>query len=372
MSFTENRSKTAVISLYPVTVTGGGENYTKNCALSISKTDGFCDLFYPRKAEIGNSITHIFQCSVFSEKGLISENEITFRGLLQKISSYEFIWIHQYLSYPEIYDILISTNSSQKVLFTNLGLEMNAADFWCRYEKFPNHFFVEVSSFSASRARKYIKNASFEYGGIWENDLKHFLEILPSKKKNRFVSIGRVLPHKAFEITIEALAKYQHLDILGPKNIHPTYQKMLNLRSIFKDVNFLGYISEDKKLKILAESIALIASSSSKTLSGKACENSELLGLVILEAIVAGTLPITSCQPAFQEIMTKFQLSDLIYPERDVATLREKMDFVSQLSLERYLEYLENARAILVESFLWDNYWPRVQNALSKTVISLP
>jgi glycosyltransferase involved in cell wall biosynthesis len=361
-----NKPSVALVSLHPVTVVGGGENYTKNCAKCIASFDGKCDLFYPVKDLCSGKMSHEFRCSTFSQSEDIQTFDLTFTELLNTLSGYQIVWIHQYLAYPEVYNILLSTHARQSVVFTNHGLEMNANDFWHRYEKFPNHVFLEVSDFSASRTKKYIKDAAFVYGGIWKEDLDKYSGISSPKRTDHFVAIGRVLPHKGFEISVSALNRKQHLDVLGPKNIHSTYQKFLTILSLFKDVKFLGHVTEEQKLKVLVESTALIASSASKTISGRECENSELLGIVILEAIAAGTLPIASFQPAFKEIMTTFQLTEFLYPERDSASLRQKIEFVNRLSLEQYSHYIEKARSILAEHFLWDDYWPRVQKVLSK------
>ncbi|MDB9525409.1 glycosyltransferase [Oscillatoria sp. CS-180] len=302
---------------------------------------------------------------MFNQKNLEHSFELAFSEVLKSISKYKRVWIHQYLAFPEVYNILASISSNQSVLFTNHGLELNESDFWNRYEPSPNHLFVEVSNFSSQRTKRHVNNVMFEYAGIWRSDLDTLCNQAYSDKSTFFVSVGRILTHKAFDVTIRALRTDQVLKIIGSKNQHSLYQIFLISLSLFKDVIFLGELPEQEKFQVLSQAIALIASSSSQSLSGRPRENSELLGIVVLEAIMAGTLPITSNQSAFKELMEFFDLTDFIYRERDVSDLRRKMEFTLGLDDDCYGEKIQRAQYLLRERFAWDDYWSRIRKRLN-------
>jgi glycosyltransferase involved in cell wall biosynthesis len=355
-----------LISLFPISSTGGGENYTLNCAKAISiDGDIECYLVAPKEgAFVGDKSRTRFH-QIFTKKKLlkgkiVSETSENFKGILHEVCSYDIVFIHQYLAGIAVYDLMSLIHNKQNLILTNLGFEENSEDFWIRYQKLPNHLFLEISDYAAMRSKKYTDNVSYIYGGVWLNQLEKSYSLNKLNKKNNFVSVGRVLPHKSFEVAIDALLPEQQLVIVGPLG-DESYIKYLTMKSRSKNVLITGKIISSERDSIINSSLALIANSATNTYSNHKFEHSELLGLVILEALVNNTLPITSSQAALKEVMNVLNLTTFIYPERESSDLRKLMGYVVSLSEEDYLNLIEQAKEIIKAEFLWDDYWLRLK-----------
>ncbi|MEH1822522.1 MAG: glycosyltransferase [Nostoc sp.] len=372
MSTNKENARALVFSLLPLKKTGGGENYTLNCAISISASGIECDLVSPCEREFvyDRSLGRFyrqFNITTIIGGNISYEKQESFREILSKVAYYDTVCIHQYLGNISIYDLILLTHSEQYVIFTNLGFEENAIDFWIRYNHLPNHFFIEISKYSADRFKKYTNNISYVYAGAWKKQLEKISTIrFTEKNKNKFVSVGRILPHKAFEVAIDAVGKNENLVLVGPYSENDYYKKYLNTKSSGKNVYLTGEILSSERDSIIASSIALIANSTSITYQSQKFENSELLGLVIIEALLNNTLPITSSQPALKEVMGVINLKDFVYTERDSKSLRKILKSVISLSEAEYIKFIEQAIKIVEDKFLWDNYWLRVEDEIAQ------
>ncbi|QSJ18557.1 glycosyltransferase family 4 protein [Nostoc sp. UHCC 0702] len=370
MYINQNNPRTLVFSLLPLKKTGGGESYTFNCANSISTSGIDCDLVAPVEGNFirikdNSRFESLFEIKRFiGRQSSFSNFHEKYRDILSNIPNYKYIWIHQYLASSLVFDLLVLTHNKQIILFTNHGFEENYHDFWIRYIKLPNHFFLEVSQYSARRTKKYTSNVSYVYGGAWKSKLAK-LSTTSLEKKKQFVCVGRLLPHKGFEVAIDALSKDDTLVIIGPDSEDDSYKKFLQMKAKGKNVHFTGEILLTDKDKIISESVALIANSSSVTYHQRTFEQSELLGLVVIESILNNTLPITSSQPALKEIMTVLKLNELVYTERDFKSLKSKMLFIHSLPDAKYQLLLDKAKEIIMEQFLWDNYWLSVKDIIN-------
>jgi glycosyltransferase involved in cell wall biosynthesis len=371
----EKKDKVLVISLLPLKETGGGENYTRNCAIAISNLGVECHLASPTEFAFIHTrnrsrFERLFNKTIFiGEQSLHSLVKESFIEILSTISEYKYVWIHQHLATPLVYDILLASDPEQIILFTNLGFEENAEDFWIRYNRVPNHLFIEISQYSASRTQKYTHNVSYVYGGAWKKKLEEsFSKVLP--KKQQFVSVGRLLPHKAFEVAIDALSGNSSLLIIGPESEEKHYKQFLQNKIKGRKIDIVGEISSSDRDNITSRSLALIANSSSVTYDNRLFEQSELLGLVLIEAILNNTLPIASSQPALKEVMTVLEMEELVYPERESQSLKSKMLFVKSLSSDEYQELINKAKKNIESLFLWDNYWTRVQNLIDEKMFT--
>jgi glycosyltransferase involved in cell wall biosynthesis len=360
-----------LISLYPISATGGGENYTLNCAKSISMANIGCELVAPSdRSFIGDSSERRFHKwftkQVFNAGSVSYTTQETFREILESVPAYEYLWIHQYLATASVYDLLLATHNQQIIYLTNHGFEEYAEDFWIRYSRLPNHYFIEVSKYSAKRTQQYTKSVNHLYAGAWKKNLEISSDISITDK-NKFVCVGRLLPHKAFEVAIDALPKTDHLVIIGPDSENPAYKKFLETKSRGKNVHIVGEVVSSEKDRIVASSIALLVNSSSVTYQNRVFPHSELLGLVVIEAILNNTLPITSSLPALKEVMSVLKIEHLVYQERNPKSLYEKMNLVRSLSNNEYRVLIEQAKDIIRQQFLWDNYWFNLQNIIRKS-----
>lgn len=357
-----------VISLYPVSATGGGESYTLNCAKALS-LENECDLIAPieRGFIADRSLTRfqrLFNINTLIKANVCEIEQRSYQEILKKIGFYDVVFIHQYLAGISVHDMMLLTHSDQTIIFTNLGFEENSFDFWIRYTNLPNHFFIEISEYSANRTKKNTNNVGYVYAGAWKEQLKD-ISLKKNVEKNKFISVGRLLPHKAFEIMIEALNKNEALMLVGPYGENDHYQDYLKAKSHGKNVYFTGEILASERDAAINSSIALIANSSSTTYQNRIFEQSELLGLVIIDALINNTLPITSSQPALKEVMEVLNLENLVYEERDSKCLRNVLDAIICLSDIEYYKLIEQAKIVIENKFLWDDYWQHIGNQIN-------
>jgi len=117
-----------------------------------------------------------------------------------------------------------------------------------------------------------------------------------SKKriKKQLVYTGSLYPHKNIVLVIKALKKlpkYQLL-VVGSRNVFQTQvRKMVARYKVKRQVKFLGYVPDDKLIKLYQESMALVQPSLS-----------EGFGLTGIEAMASGTAVLASDIPIFHEI----------------------------------------------------------------------
>jgi glycosyltransferase involved in cell wall biosynthesis len=142
-----------------------------------------------------------------------------------------------------------------------------------------------------------------------------------SKKriKKQLVYTGSLYPHKNIVLVIKALKKlpkYQLL-VVGSRNVFQTQVRKLVARyKVKKQVKFLGYVPDDKLIKLYQESLALVQPSLS-----------EGFGLTGVEAMASGTAVLASDIPIFREI---YQNQAIYFKPKQVASFisaLEKLQF---------------------------------------------
>jgi glycosyltransferase involved in cell wall biosynthesis len=128
-----------------------------------------------------------------------------------------------------------------------------------------------------------------------EGHSKRFRPLVNRSGPNRtFLYVGSLYPHKNIEVILKALKSLPdyHLEIIGARNIFQEQTQMKSVRlEVQKQVEFLGYLSDEELNKKMAESFALIQPSLS-----------EGFGLTGIEAMNAGIPVIASDIPIFREI----------------------------------------------------------------------
>jgi glycosyltransferase involved in cell wall biosynthesis len=353
----------AIVSLYPLTDLGGGEQYTFGVAKAIRSAGDTCQLF--ARSRFGADTLPIAQRLdvSFTEYDACERPTRTLccRELLTNLADFDLVWVHQFLSSDIVFDVIANVTADQFLLFTNLGHEPLARRFRAFYCHADNHFFVEISEYSADRSRIFGRQSFGIAGGIWQDQLEES-EFQSPPKLGKAISLGRVLPHKGLEITISALPEDWELDVVGPLG-DDHYLAWLRLLAQGKRVRFLGPLSDREKRERIADSGCLIASSCHTLYDARQIVQAELLGLVIFEACAQNRLPITSDVPSFREVMNRIGLGQLVYTSRNVPMLRKILQ--STHSPGKYHFLLEQARNAIRQNYLWNDYWPRVTAALA-------
>jgi glycosyltransferase involved in cell wall biosynthesis len=173
-------------------------------------------------------------------------------------------------------------------------------------------------------------------------------------------AIGRVLPHKGFETIIAALRPSDSLHILGPLEHEDPYYKYLMNERTMGSVTFHGPVSEKTKGTFLQECDVLVSASTTSLYDGRTIEQSELLGIVLFEAVAQGKIPFVSNQPAFVEVMELFDGLQYVFPQNDAAALRSLFDKYEQLSADELMDTTRDMQQRLRKKGCFDNYWRRI------------
>jgi glycosyltransferase involved in cell wall biosynthesis len=353
-----------LLSLYPLNEVGGGERYTLDTFRSIILCGDQCSAYavttcLPPRQQFTERMATQFAKVLPGTRPTFGES-IALRDLLLDVARYDGVVVHQYLSNDLIFDIVASVASDQSLILTNLGHEPLTEQFKACFQPSPCCWFVEISNFSATRASKFSKQSLSVSAGIWRDD------IMPSADQERpfagrLCSVGRVLPHKGLEVTINAVPSDCSLTIAGPNRQDPRYVTFLRSLCRGRQVEFLGQVSEEKKRAIIGDSDLLIASSLHRLYDGRVIPQPELLGLVIFEALAQNTMPITSSVPSFREVMSALGLCDFVYQEGDIASLQERISGYRAIPSDELAGRIDQARQRMIDCYLWDDFWTRIK-----------
>jgi glycosyltransferase involved in cell wall biosynthesis len=350
----------ALISLFPLDATGGGELYTVETAQAIVASGESVTIAAPVKvppprADMAERLRTTFICADAASDA--TPDVITWRDVLALLHRHDHIWVHQYLASELVFDVIASTASDQSLLFTSLGFEPIRPVFTDLYQPCSGQHFVEISAYAASRAATYARNATWMHAAIWRGEIRPL--DAATLRRREYVALGRVLPHKGLETTIGAVDGDDVLHVVGPTP-DEEYAGFLRERARGKQVHFHGRLPRAEVQTLIAETNGLVAASTHHLFDGRHIEQPELLGLVLCEALRDGTLPVSSNVPAFAEVMGAVGLSDWTFPEGNSDALRADMRRLALMDDGERRERLESARAALLKHFAWDDYWPRV------------
>ncbi len=362
-----NRERIALISLFPLGNMGGGEFLTLNTLKAVAATGAQCRLYaaqreIPPLQPLNARLTTEF-LQVFDSESRQRPASLAFKDVLAACADFDVVWVHQYLSNDLVFDLINTVASDQTLLLTNEGHEPLLGLFNQIYQWSPNHWCVEISNFSRDRAAGYTRQTIGPGAGAWNNQLRNG-EQLTRPFRHRACCIGRILPHKGVEISIEGLPNNFELNVVGNPDLDADYSKLLRQTAGGKHIQFLGPLAEAAKTRVLEESDVLIASSCVSLYNGKKIEQAELLGLVLIEAVAAGVLPVASDTSPFPEVMANLGLGEYVYPQRDSGALNRILQRYEALDDQSRTELRRRSQALLRQHYLFDDYWHRVRAAI--------
>ncbi len=212
--------------------------------------------------------------------------------------------------------------------------------------------FLAVSAYSAGELGAPPARTTIIYGGA---DPARFVPD-PAAGRDGVLFVGRLTPHKGVDRLIAALPPGARLRIAGSEGHDPDpperdYPLLLRRLAAGRAVDFLGPVP-DRDLPALYRRAAVLALPSvQRTCYGRAIRVSELLGLVVLEAMASGTPVVCSRLGGLPEIVRHGVTGFLVEPG-DVDELRERLaEVVRDRALAARLG--RNARELVLERFTW-------------------
>lgn len=215
------------------------------------------------------------------------------------------------------------------------------------------HRFLTVSEYSARELKAPSVRTQVIYGGA---DPRRFFPD-PDAHRAGVLFVGRITPHKGVDRLIEALPDGVSLTVAGSDghDPHPPerhYPLLLRWLAAGRDVRFLGPVPDDLLPSLYRQASVLVLPSVQQSCYGREVQVSELLGLVLLEAMASGTPVVCSRLGGMPEVVQQGVTGFLVEPG-NVEELRDRLEqLLGDRSLAARLG--RNARDMALERFTWD------------------
>jgi glycosyltransferase involved in cell wall biosynthesis len=270
-------------------------------------------------------------------------------GLPAALARADIVHTHHMRSTPSKIAALAARVRSQRLVVTDHGLQSSD---WAGL--LPRMFdrFLAVSAYSARELHAPPSRTRVIYGGA---DPHRFAPD-PADTRRGVLFVGRLTPHKGVDQLIEALPRGAQLTIAGSEGHDPhpperDYPRLLRRLAAGRDVTFLGPVPDDALPSLYRRAEILVLPSVHRTCYGRELRVSELLGLVVLEAMASGTPVVCSRLGGLIEVVQHGVTGFLVEPG-NVAELHERLaELLHNPALARRMG--QSARALVLERFTW-------------------
>jgi glycosyltransferase involved in cell wall biosynthesis len=171
----------------------------------------------------------------------------------------------------------------------------------------------------------------------WGVDFEKYYS--PIQRNGRFtvVYFGQIRPYKGLPVLLNAAAGLEdtRLWVIGNGHSAEKYQQMAsNLK--LTDIKFWGHISDEKAIELLQKAHALVLPSITR---------SEAFGIVLLEGMAAGLVPVASHLPGVADVVGS---EGLTFPAGDSTALQNILkDLRDQTAYRQHLASLAQAKVAL-------------------------
>jgi glycosyltransferase involved in cell wall biosynthesis len=212
--------------------------------------------------------------------------------------------------------------------------------------------FLAVSRYSARELHSPPAKTRIIYGGA--DPVRYAPD--PGVRRSGVLFVGRITPHKGIDRLIQALPEGATLSIAGSEGHDPNpperdYPALLRTLSAGKDVRFLGPLGDDALPELIRSAEVLVLPSVHRTVYGRAIAISELLGLVLLEAMASGTPVLASNLGGIPEIVQHGETGYLVEPG-SVPELHDRL--AELLGNPGLADRMGRAgRALVLDHFTW-------------------
>jgi glycosyltransferase involved in cell wall biosynthesis len=217
--------------------------------------------------------------------------------------------------------------------------------------------FLPVSEFSTRFFPQLAdRTASAVYGGV---DVTRF-HPGSGERERQVVYVGRLLPHKGIDVLLRAVDDRTRVRIFG-RPYDGAYRAELERLAAGKDVVFHERASDEEIVEAYRRSRVAVLPSVYRDSRGQSHPWSELLGLVVLEAMACGTPVVASRVGGIPEILEDGETGYLVAPG-DSAALGDR---IAELLDPTPRWHAMSTRSVetIRERFTWDHVAERCLTA---------
>ncbi|MCA9329764.1 glycosyltransferase family 4 protein [Candidatus Saccharibacteria bacterium] len=217
------------------------------------------------------------------------------------------------------------------------------------------HILTAVSEIAKATARVYVPTADIRIvpNGI---RLDQYIPKKAVKKSNikTIVYVGRLEKRKGVKYLIQAYAELRQnfnklqLIIAGDGDLRPTLEQYVKKNKI-PDISFEGFVSENRKIKLMQTADIYC----SPAIYG------ESFGIVLLEAMAAGTIVVAGNNAGYSSVMTGRGRLSLVDPEAS-------SDFAQRLELMLFDEQLQSLWREWSSKYVKQFEYSKVANSYEK------
>jgi glycosyltransferase involved in cell wall biosynthesis len=227
--------------------------------------------------------------------------------------------------------------------------------------------FLTVSEYSARQLRAPPARTRVVFGGA---DPERFAPE-PSDRRNGVLFVGRLTPHKGVDRLIAALPAGADLTVVGSTGHdrllpEADYPQLLRRLAVGRAVTFAGPLPDNQLPATYRSAQVLALPSVERTCYGRAVPVSELLGLVVLEAMASGTAVVCSRVGGVPELVRHGETGYLVEPGR-IDELHYRLDELLR-DRDRAARFGRAAREAVLERFTWPKCAERCLAAYAEIV----
>lgn len=330
---------------------GGGERYPLELARALASRVE-CELItfgpHPRRVREAGGLSIRILRSLASLGGHPAHPLAP--GLLPALHGAGIVHTHHMRSAPSRMAAVAAHLWGQHIVTTDHGLE--GGDWGGVLPRLFDRL-LAVSAYSARASRVPQQRVRVIYGGV---DPKRFAPAGHTARQG-VLFVGRITPHKGIDRAIAALPAGARLTIAGSVGHDPAYPErdyphLLRRMAATREVTFLGPVADGELPALYRGASILVLPSVHQTCYGRYVQTSELLGLVVLEAMASGTPVVCSAVGGLPEIVRHGQTGFLVEPG-NIDELRERLaELVRSPALVHRMG--RNARDLVLERFTWE------------------
>lgn len=335
-------------------IVGGGERYPLELARAMARKveTRFVTFGPPRREQDGALDVRVYRpWKYLGRKGLSAFAPM----LAYEIARADVIHCHQVHTFVADQCVLIGRLLGKPVFLTDhAGGDRNFNRRLRTFERATG--FLLVSHFNAKGFAPYHHNIRVIHGGV---DTDRFRPI-PVERRRTALYAGRLMPYKGLQFLIEGVRPETEVRFAGA-SYHDDYFAHLQRIAAGRNVHFLGPLHGEDLVREYSAAGVVVLPSVEVDLYGKHYPKSEILGLLLLEAMACETPVVCSAIGGMPELVVDGQ-TGVVVPPGDSRALGDAVESLLD-DPARARRMGRAGREHVIEHFTWSSVADRCLDA---------